>query len=66
MAQRVKNLTSIHEDRVQSLASLNGLRIWSFHKLQCGEQMRLGSSIAVAVVRSSVTAPVRPLAWELP
>ena len=36
--------------QVQSLASLNGLRIWHCHKLQRRSQMRLGSGVAVAVV----------------
>ena len=28
--------------------------------------MRLGSRIAVALVWAAATAPIRPLAWELP
>ena len=28
--------------------------------------MRLGSDVAVAVVRPAAVAPIRPLAWELP
>ena len=39
--------------RVQSLALLSGLRIWSYHKLWCRWQTRLGSGIAVAVVEAS-------------
>ena len=38
MAQQVKNLSSIHEDAVRSLASITGSGI------------RLGSGIAVALV----------------
>ena len=38
--------------RVQSLASFSGLRIRHCHKLQCRSQMRLGSSIAVAVAKA--------------
>ena len=44
------NLTSIHEEWVQSLASLNGLRIQRCHELRCRSQMWLGSCITVAVV----------------
>ena len=47
------NLTSIHEDSVQTLALLSGLRIWSCRELQCRSQMQLGSGIAVAVVQAS-------------
>ena len=36
--------------RVQSLASISGLRIWHCHKLWHRSWMRLGSGIAVAVV----------------
>ena len=38
--------------QVQSLASLSGLRIQHCHKLQHRSQMRLGSGIAVAVVKA--------------
>ena len=51
MAQRVKNLTSIHED-VRSLALLSGLRIWHGHELWFRLQMQLGSPVAVAVVQA--------------
>jgi len=51
MAPVVTNLTSIHEDAVQSLASLSGLRIQCCCELWC---------------RLAATAPTRPLAWELP
>ena len=37
--------------RVQSLASLSGLRIWYCHELWCGLQMWLRSGVAVAVVQ---------------
>ena len=37
---------------VQSLAPLNGLRIWCCHELWCRSQKRLGSDIAVAVVQA--------------
>ena len=36
--------------KVQSLASLSGLRIWHCHELWCRLQMWLGSCVAVAVV----------------
>ena len=42
-------LTSIHEDVVQSLAFLSGLRFWCCHELWCRSQMWLGPGIAVAV-----------------
>ena len=46
----VMNPTSIHEDRVRSLASLSGLRIWRCRELWCRSQMQLRFCIAVAVV----------------
>ena len=39
--------------RVQSLASLSGLRIQRCHELGCRSKMWLGSGIAVAVVQAS-------------
>ena len=45
---------------MQSLASLNGLRIRCCRELQCRSQMPLGSDIAVAV------ALIPLLAWEPP
>ena len=39
--------------RLQSLASLSGLRIRGCHELWCRSQMQLGSDIAVAVVAAS-------------
>ena len=44
------NLTSIHEDSVQSLALLSGLRIWYFRELWCRSQTELRSGVAVAMV----------------
>ena len=38
--------------RVQSLASLSGLRIWCCHELWCRSQMRLRSGVAVAVLQA--------------
>ena len=49
LAQWVKNLTSNHEDWVQSLASLSGLRNQHCRELWHGPQMWLGSCVAVAV-----------------
>ena len=51
---------------VRSLASLNGWRIQHCHKLWCKSQTQLGSCIAVVVARLAATAPIGPLAWELP
>ena len=45
--------------RVQSLASLSGLRTWHCHKLWCRLQMWLGSC------RSMAAAPIQPPAQEL-
>ena len=50
VAQWVKNPTSIHEDVVQSQASLGGLRIWYCCEPWCRSQMPLGSGVAVTVV----------------
>ena len=47
MAQWLTNFTRIHEDEVQSLALLSGLRIQCCSELWCGSQMQLGSGIAV-------------------
>ena len=42
--------------KVQSLASLGGLRIWCCHELWCRSKMWLRCRIAL----------IRPLAWEIP
>ena len=34
--------------------------------MQCRAQMQLRSSVAMAVAKTSATAPIRPLAQELP
>ena len=49
MAQQLANPTSIHEDGVQSLAFLSGLRIRRCRELWCRSQMRFGCRVAVAV-----------------
>ena len=46
------NPTSIHEDVVQSLVFLIGLRIQHCSELCCRSQTRLGSCIAVAVAQA--------------
>ena len=46
---RLRTCAILVRVRVQSLASLSGLRIWLFHELWCRSQMRLGSGVAVAV-----------------
>ena len=62
----VMNLTSIHEDEVPSLASLSGLRSRHCHELWHRSQRWLRSHVAVAVAQPAPTAPIQPLAWELP
>ena len=58
------NLTGIQED-VSSIPELTQrVKTWHCHELFCRSQMRLGSGVAVAV--ASTTAPIRPLAWEIP
>ena len=51
--------------QVQSLALLSGLRIQHCHK-RLRLQMQLGSSIAIAMLWCAATAPIQPLAWEIP
>ena len=51
---------------IQSLASLNRLRIGHCCKLQCRSQMQLGSGVAVAVAQAPAPAPILPLAQKLP
>ena len=42
--------TRIHEDQVQFLPSLMGLRIWHGREVWCRSQMQLRSHVAVAIV----------------
>ena len=49
MVQRKQIQLGTMRLRVQSLALLSGLRIWHSHELWCRSQMRLRSSVAVAV-----------------
>ena len=50
--------------RVQSLALLSGLRIWSCCELWCRSQTQLGSHVLWLWCRPAATAQIRPLAWE--
>ena len=50
--------------RVQSLASLSGVRIQPCHELRHRSQTRFRSRFAVC--RQAAAAPIRPLACELP
>ena len=50
VASQIKTPTSTHEDAVQFLALLSGLRISHCHELQQRSQIWLGSHVAVAVV----------------
>ena len=52
--------------RVQSLASLSGLRIWCGRELWCRSQTQLGSCAAWLWCRPAAVAPIGPLAWEPP
>ena len=62
----VTNLTNIHEDTVQSLAPLSGLRIWHCCELWCSS--RHGSDLALLWLWSgpAAAALIRSLAWEIP
>ena len=51
VSQWIKNLTSIHEDVVQSLGSLSGLKSLVLQRLWC---------------RLAAAAPIQPLVQELP
>jgi len=66
VARLVTNPTSTHEVAGSSLASFSGLRIRHCHG--CGVGHRDGSDLALLWLRCrpAATAPIRPLAWELP
>ena len=63
---RLRTLLVSMRMRIQSLASLSGLRIRRCSKLQYRWQMWLRSGIAVAVGKLAAAALIRLLAWELP
>ena len=50
VAQRLMNLTNIHEDVGLILASLSGLRIQPCCELWCRSQTRLGSRVTVVLL----------------
>ena len=52
--------------RVRSVASFNRLRIWCCHELWWRSQLWLGSTLLWLWCRTVATAPIQPLAWELP
>ena len=53
MVQRKRIRLATMRLRVQSLASIGGLKIWCCHELWCRSQTWLGSGVAVAVVQAS-------------
>ena len=66
MAQRLTNLTGIHEDTGLIPASLSGLRTQHCCELCCRSQTWLRSRIAVAPAQAGTRNHNRPLAWETP
>ena len=67
MAQELMNPTGIHEEWVQSLALLIGLRIWCCREL-CRVGCRCGSDLPFLWLccRLVATARIQLLAWEPP
>ena len=49
---------------IQSLTSLNGLRIQHCHKLRHRLQLWLRSGVVGAVAQATAEALIQPLAWE--
>ena len=66
MAQQVKNLTVSVRMQVRSLALLSRLRIQHCLKLWCRLQMWQRSQVLRLWRRPGATAPIPPLAGELP
>ena len=59
--------TSIHENSIQPLASVSGLKIQHF--LSCGVDCRLGLDLVLLWLwyrLAAVDLSIWPLAWELP
>ena len=52
--------------RVQSLASLSGLRIWHFCELCVGHRCGSDPALLWLWCWPAAVAPIRPLAWEPP
>ena len=51
--------------RVQSPASISGLRIWPCRELWYRSQMRFGSGVAMLWCRPAAVALIQPLVWEI-
>ena len=65
--RRLRTQYGVHEDAVQSLASLSGLRIPSCHKLWRRSQMLLRDLLLLWLRCRQTAAPlIRPLVWKLP
>ena len=52
--------------RVQSLASLSGLRIWRCCELWCGRRQGSDPTLLWLWSRPAAVALIQPLAWEPP
>ena len=52
--------------QVQSLALLSGLRIWHCVSYGAGHSCGLDLVLLLLWCRPAATAPIQPLAWELP
>ena len=68
MAQRVKNMDSIHEDVGSIPHLLSDLRIQPCHvAMSCDVDHRCGSDLTLLWLwcRPAAIVPIQPLAWEL-